>query len=109
MQFYFLLAALWSLTTAAPTQPRSLREDTSVNLTQAIAAHPDAQPHRVSKRGYGVQQDGLDGPCKPITIIFARGTIELGNVGLLAGPPFFDALALKVGADRFAVQGVPYV
>lgn len=38
----------------------------------------------------------------------ARGTIEPGNVGLFAGPPFFDALANDIGAENFAVQGVDY-
>ena len=46
--------------------------------------------------------------CKPITVIFARGTIELGNVGDLVGPPFFDDLDDLIGADNIAVQGVDY-
>ena len=47
--------------------------------------------------------------CRPVTIIFARGTAEPGNIGLLAGPPFFDALAAQIGdAIAFGVQGVPY-
>ncbi len=46
--------------------------------------------------------------CKPVTVIFARGTIELGNVGSITGPPFFAALAATIGGDNFAVQGVDY-
>ena len=46
--------------------------------------------------------------CKPITVIFARGTIELGNVGSIVGPPFFDHLDQLIGADNIAVQGVDY-
>lgn len=46
--------------------------------------------------------------CKPITVIFARGTIELGNVGDLVGPPFFNDLDDLIGADNIAVQGVDY-
>lgn len=46
--------------------------------------------------------------CKPITVIFARGTIELGNVGELVGPPFFNDLDDLIGADNIAVQGVDY-
>lgn len=46
--------------------------------------------------------------CKPITVIFARGTIELGNVGDLVGPPFFNNLDDLIGADNIAVQGVDY-
>ncbi|KAK4690323.1 cutinase, partial [Lecanoromycetidae sp. Uapishka_2] len=46
--------------------------------------------------------------CKPVTVIFARGTLELGNVGSITGPPFFEALAATIGGDNFAVQGVDY-
>lgn len=41
-------------------------------------------------------------------MIFARGTTEPGNVGLVAGPPFFDALSQMMGADQVTVQGVDY-
>lgn len=47
-------------------------------------------------------------PCKAMTVIFARGTTETGNVGTLAGPPFFSALKDLVGAENVAVQGVDY-
>ncbi|KAJ0168211.1 Cutinase [Colletotrichum tanaceti] len=53
------------------------------------------------------QQDGLSGGCKSTIVIFARGTTERGNVGTLAGPPFFQALAGQVGGN-LAVQGVEY-
>lgn len=57
--------------------------------------------------GSVTQDDLLDGtPCRAITIIFARGTFEKGNVGLLAGPPFFGAVATMVGEENVAVQGV---
>ena len=46
--------------------------------------------------------------CKPITVIFARGTFELGNVGSFVGPPFFNNLDDLIGADNIAVQGVDY-
>lgn len=48
------------------------------------------------------------GECKPVTVIFARGTIELGNVGSITGPPFFNALDVLLGADKVGVQGVDY-
>ncbi|XMA09403.1 hypothetical protein WAI453_002194 [Rhynchosporium graminicola] len=44
--------------------------------------------------------------CKPYTVIFARGTFEPGNVGILVGPPFFDALRARVGAANLTVLGV---
>ena len=47
-------------------------------------------------------------PCKALTVIFARGTTESGNVGTLAGPPFFQALYNDLGAAKVALQGVDY-
>ncbi|KAH8677859.1 cutinase-domain-containing protein [Xylariales sp. PMI_506] len=55
----------------------------------------------------GDTQNGLSGACKGMTVIFARGTTETGNVGTLTGPPFFQALATQTNND-LAVQGVDY-
>ena len=46
--------------------------------------------------------------CADVTVIFARGTTEPGNVGLVTGPPFFDALSEQLGNRSLAVQGVEY-
>lgn len=46
--------------------------------------------------------------CKAITVIFARGTGESGNIGSVIGPPLLKALQSKVGAGKVAYQGVPY-
>jgi cutinase len=43
-----------------------------------------------------------------MTIIFARGTGEMGNVGTVSGPPMFKAIRQKLGNDRVTVQGVDY-
>lgn len=59
--------------------------------------------------GSATTQNGLTaGGCKPMTIIFARGTTEQGNVGTLSGPPWFDAMGKIVGPQNLAVQGVEY-
>ncbi|KAL7272338.1 hypothetical protein RUND412_004858 [Rhizina undulata] len=52
------------------------------------------------------RNDLIDGVCKDVLVIFARGTTELGNVGLIVGPPFFTALD-NLGLE-VAVQGVDY-
>ncbi|GJC83077.1 cutinase [Colletotrichum liriopes] len=46
--------------------------------------------------------------CTDITVVFARGTTEPGNIGLLTGPPFFDALQEQLGSKSLAFQGVEY-
>ncbi|KAK1755853.1 cutinase-domain-containing protein [Echria macrotheca] len=49
------------------------------------------------------------GPCANVTILFARGTSEVGNVGVLVGPVFFDAVADRlVLGSTLSVQGVDY-
>lgn len=81
------LVVLFNFTYALPvTAPSDLEERQSLNPTR----------------------NDLSGPCKAITILYARGTAELGNVGLLAGPSFFNALGAIVGFDNVAVQGVNY-
>jgi hypothetical protein len=52
-------------------------------------------------------QTGATG-CEDMTVIFARGTTEPGNVGLLTGPPFFDALSTMIGANSMEIMGVDY-
>lgn len=47
--------------------------------------------------------------CTDMTVIFARGTGEPGNTGVISRPPMFKALRQKLGADRVTVQGVDYV
>lgn len=44
--------------------------------------------------------------CAEYTVIFARGTAEPGNVGVLVGPPLFWALEDIVGTDGLTIQGV---
>lgn len=47
--------------------------------------------------------------CADVTIVFARGTNEAGNVGVLVGPEFFDAVAIRLAPGKtMAVQGVNY-
>ncbi|TVY34657.1 Cutinase [Lachnellula subtilissima] len=48
----------------------------------------------------------LGSTCTAYTVIFARGTTEPGNVGVLVGPPFFDALRTSLGASALTIQGV---
>ncbi|KAK0122000.1 hypothetical protein ONS95_010267 [Cadophora gregata] len=59
--------------------------------------------------GSATTQNGLTaGGCKPMTVIFARGTTEQGNVGSLSGPPWFAAIGTAIGTQNLAVQGVDY-
>lgn len=51
--------------------------------------------------------DVTNGVCAPLTVIFARGTGESGNIGSVIGPPLFAALS-KARSKNVALQGVNY-
>ena len=51
--------------------------------------------------------DVQNGVCAPLTVIFARGTSEAGNIGTIIGPPLFKALSSKLN-KRVALQGLNY-
>ncbi|PYH45980.1 cutinase family protein [Aspergillus saccharolyticus JOP 1030-1] len=50
--------------------------------------------------------DLTSGSCKDVTLIFARGSTEMGNMGTVIGPPLCTALKSKLGDDKVACQGV---
>lgn len=56
------------------------------------------------------QNDVTNGSgCKAMTVLFARGTTEGGNMGSVAGPPFVSAIGQMMGgAQNLAVQGIEY-
>lgn len=68
----------------------------------------------LTKRQYGsdTYNQLTDGTaCRDVTVIWARGTTQEGNVGTpdSEGPTFFNALASRLGGtSRLAIQGVTY-
>ena len=72
------------------------------------------EDHALSKRQYSSRTYNqlTDGTaCRAISVIYARGTGQQGNVGDAAavGPLFFNQLASRVGGtSRLAIQGVTY-
>lgn len=68
----------------------------------------------LTKRQYGgdTYNQLTDGTaCRAVTVIYARGTTQEGNVGSAdsEGPTFFNALAGRLGGTgRLAIQGVTY-
>jgi len=73
----------------------------------ALAIQASASPIEPRQGFHGNTQNGLSGNCMDYTVIYARGTNEGGNVGLI-GPSFFQALATKIRPQGLAVQGVDY-
>jgi cutinase len=60
--------------------------------------------------GGGSTENGVKNKncCTDVTVIFARGTTEGGNMGTVSGPPMVKSLRAKLGAGRVTVQGVDY-
>ncbi|PHH85854.1 hypothetical protein CDD83_11083 [Cordyceps sp. RAO-2017] len=58
----------------------------------------------------GVRARRADAGCADVTVLFARGTCDPGNVGVLVGPPFFNALEgrLRARGRTLGVRGFEY-
>ena len=54
-------------------------------------------------------ENGLSSACKAVTVVYARGTNEEGNVGEIAGPPWISKLRTGLGTSLVTAQGVTYV
>ncbi|KAK7728888.1 hypothetical protein SLS53_009351 [Cytospora paraplurivora] len=57
--------------------------------------------------GGSITENGLDGACQNVTLIFARGTSELGNMGSIVGPGLSTSVK-SATSNHVAVQGVTY-
>jgi cutinase len=72
-------------------------------------AAPALTKRQFSGDTYNQLTDGT--ACRAVTVIYARGTTQAGNVGEAnsEGPTFFNALASALGGtSRLAIQGVTY-
>ncbi|KAI0477056.1 putative cutinase [Xylariaceae sp. FL0804] len=60
--------------------------------------------------GFSDTENGSGGMCEEVTVLFARGTDEPGNVGDLVGPPLFRFLEPKLAAAgySYSIMGVNY-
>ncbi|EKG20603.1 Cutinase [Macrophomina phaseolina MS6] len=89
-------------------QPVTLFCVTLATLT-AAAPVPEAGPEPIPQLSLGGAQNGVtQGSCKPVTLIFARGTFELSNMGSVVGPSLAQDLGQAIGTQNLAVQGVNY-
>lgn len=79
--------------------------DVSIDVATSVIAA--AGQTLATVLGYSTTSNDLtNGECADVTLIFARGTAEPGNVGSLVGPEFNDALASALGGSSLAFQGV---
>lgn len=116
------LAVLFTAALSAPTPSNGpsfpITDLIGTDLTieeyaQQLEGQSTEEP-ALTKRQYGgnTYNQLTDGtPCREITLIYARGTTQDGNVGAATdeGPTFFNALASRLGGtSRLAIQGVTY-
>ncbi|KHJ35292.1 putative cutinase [Erysiphe necator] len=95
------------LTFALPATSNNVTSLQVESMRQIAAFTQNSQSLDISPNA---TEDGLSGPCKPITMIFAKGTGENGNVGdgSSPGPAWIAEMRKTRGLDMIAVQGVPY-
>lgn len=57
-----------------------------------------------------INENGLSGACKDVTVLFAKGTGEDGNMGdgSSPGPAWAAAIRASLGEARVTVQGIAY-
>ncbi|QKX56318.1 uncharacterized protein TRUGW13939_03419 [Talaromyces rugulosus] len=78
----------------------------NVSLTESTSVITTLDKLLAISTGAQTIYNELEGSCQEWTVIFARGTAEPGNVGVLVGPPLFDALGDQFGSSSIAIQGV---
>ncbi|POS88159.1 hypothetical protein EPUL_000326 [Erysiphe pulchra] len=105
-----VLTGLTYLLGLANSMPVASKNVTSLQIESLQKISNYHQTLQVSDLPENATEDGLSGPCKPVTMIFAKGTFEDGNVGDGAspGPALIAQMRKTYGADKIAVQGVPY-
>ncbi|KAI0487747.1 carbohydrate esterase family 5 protein [Xylaria cf. heliscus] len=50
----------------------------------------------------------LEGGCRPVIFLYARGSTQDGNIGGSPGPQTIDQLKAKLGSTTVAAQGLDY-
>ncbi|PQE04585.1 hypothetical protein CJF32_00009448 [Rutstroemia sp. NJR-2017a WRK4] len=101
------LLSLSALSTSHPVAEPEPETSLAVGSAEHLAATAtlfELQADAVVSTENGLTTDA----CKPVIVIFARGTNEDGNVGVRAGPPLFTQLRSKLGTSKVTVQGVDY-
>jgi hypothetical protein len=81
--------------------------DIDGTLDDVVGVLTDFEDLLADVTGAQTTYNELSSTCTEYTVIFARGTTEPGNVGVLVGPPFFDALDSAIGdSSKLTIQGV---
>ncbi|KUJ24487.1 putative cutinase 3 [Mollisia scopiformis] len=102
-------AALICVVTASPVPDRAVLVP-RLNTARLDAARAGAARLDTRQDGTDTSNDLVDGICREVTFIFARGSLEAGNMGSIVGPQVCTDLQSTLSTDTVACQGVgsPY-
>jgi hypothetical protein len=98
-----------STTTSTPAITTSTSNSTSHGLDKRFRAASRVVTPNVNNyiSKAGTLMFGMQNPvCSDVTLIFARGTTEVGNMGTCVGPELAEALRKEI--PSLSVQGVDY-
>lgn len=73
----------------------------------AVAAPSEKLVLRQNEVG-STSNEFTQGGCRDIIMLFARGSVEAGNMGTICGPQTGQGLKENFGADNVAVEGIEY-
>ncbi|POS72165.1 cutinase [Diaporthe helianthi] len=106
-----------SMSVAIPARGRDIPA-TGVPITEIdsypgllSSTQPPADKSLAAAAYAGTSSQLTDGtPCRAVTLIYARGTTQNGNIGAAGdvGPLLMNNLASIIGSANLAVQGVTY-
>ncbi|KAI1100040.1 carbohydrate esterase family 5 protein [Jackrogersella minutella] len=102
-----LLSATWVASTAAIPLVLDYSENTIVKLRERQSASIASSIRRRQSTGT-TANEFLEGGCRDVIFIFARGSTQDGNIGDDPGPQTVDQLKAALGASIVAAQGVDY-
>lgn len=79
---------------------------TSISLATPISQPRDLLYTNIANDMTATIADPSSSPCRPLALIFARGTFDSGNLGVWVGPELVSSLTSLVPSSSLAAQGV---
>ncbi|KAK7943609.1 cutinase [Apiospora aurea] len=99
-----MTAALAASVSAKPIENKSVVFD----ISEQDVAKAQAYEAEILATVGTTANEFLDGGCRDVVLVFARGTGQSGNMGDMPGPALANALKSALGDARVAAQGVAY-
>ncbi|KAK5085086.1 hypothetical protein LTR70_008688 [Exophiala xenobiotica] len=105
---YTCFSSTPTATGTTPTTTTGATPTTSSGATATATTAPSTGGRSTYSSGSTARDIENNSGCTELTVIFARGTTEGGNIGSIAGPPMFRQLLSDLGASSLTLQGVNY-